>query len=44
MRAAVAAGRERATYDLSAVAPDQALAAIERFYQQVLGRRTRAAG
>ncbi len=35
MRAAVAAGRERFTYDLSAFAPEQALAAIEQFYQQV---------
>ena len=39
MRAAVAAGRERFTYDLSAFAPEWALAAIEEFYKRVLVRR-----
>ena len=42
MRAAVAAGRERFTYDLSAFAPERALAAIEEFYRRVLARRAPA--
>lgn len=44
MRAAVTAGRERFTYDLSMFAPEKALTAIEHFYKQVLARRPRAAG
>jgi glycosyltransferase involved in cell wall biosynthesis len=39
MRAAVAAGRERFTYDLSMFAPERALTAIEGFYNRVLARR-----
>jgi len=43
MHAAVAAGRERHTYDLAMFAPEKALVAIEGFYRQVLAKRSRAA-
>jgi glycosyltransferase involved in cell wall biosynthesis len=38
MRAAITTGRGRFSYDLSAFAPEKGLAAIERFYKQVLAR------
>jgi glycosyltransferase involved in cell wall biosynthesis len=41
MRTAIAAGRERFSYDLSRFAPEQALAAIEDFYRKVLARPRR---
>jgi glycosyltransferase involved in cell wall biosynthesis len=38
LRAAVARGRQRPAYDLSPFAPARAVAAIERFYQDVIAR------